>query len=1692
MANNIELHNPATEGVAGLKGIRLSDEERKKLPRIQSGQAAFKQTQDYLIKNTPTSYDAGFVGLNDSRLDKNISSLTDLQDLNEFRAQEQSDLGQAVNGIVKGVGLTGTTFLDGTVGAAVGLISGISALLDDDDSTKFWQSLWNNEFSQLMNSANKSMEDIFKNYYSKDEMENPLVARNIFSGNFIGDKFIKNLGFTIGAYYSGKAFNSLLSAARIPALIRTATHSSVAPKMVMSGAGATVSAFNEGRIMALEDSNNWRIAQEEEAKARYEERLKTIESFKGESSYELLRNRAFEDYNATLAKIQEDQGRMGNLEMFLNIPLLTASNLFEFGKLYANGFKTSRKLSRLKASPIRAGAKAIGSGLAEGIEEVSQGAISNISGLGYEQNVLNFYEARLDPMAEGQTINWMKAISKGLNDTFNDSATAEEFLIGSLTGLLGMPVFGKSNTSQAWLGKDKAIGLAGGVGGAITDYNEEKARIDKIVNYVNERVANDAEFRNYYQGLIRHAKLQNDMDKAAILGDAKDFKNAEFDQLLSDVIMFDNAGKLEDFLALLDGAFETSDENLNTIIENTTTTLEDGTKAGPFIDANGNKLTATPEGKQQMIDKLTKSKDEIVNTINNYIKVKDTLDWDTQESLSDDELETLTSLKMKIQNWRERVTEMHPEIQHNLKTIARDFGNYRKNTRTNLETERQFRELEKSLQEISQLSPDMLALNLITNPKLLDSLNNVIEPLVSKGHSSMTIDSFKDMMQQLKDSKDLWTAAQQYSSKFNEYISNIELLREDLTKTYDKLAERYEDIQDNKTVENILTNTKDLKSFKESIATLSKEKFLQLFPKILEKATDEQKQIFQDYDDLDSIEIAVGEFDIGTYDSNVATIIAQNLPNLLENATSKEDFFNGLNTLKEALSKDTTIDNSQAVQAIDDLINHVNARLKEIEKEATGPSDITVTGTGGGLLGDMEPTSQVANQDGSLPSESNPSMPPPGVIPVQGDTREETLQNAIDKILDYVINDSIELLQSVATSGMYNPNLTAEDINTIKNIAIESLKEVIIAEADDKSKEAADKEIAKNNDKKGNSLNNSLITNYHISDAKNKKKSDYIPTDGTLLKIQNFLKEYGTYNLLESGKIGLLDFRTKGIDINFITNDSFTNTIFLATEVTSDFKKYVKNVNYTPIVIDGKEYAVLGTLKNNSSKQYSEIVNQVGLETSGQITEWKIAETKTKIKHFYSGRMVTSDANNSSEERSLSSVLTGKTFGEDYGFVIVYSNESKYIGVDPAIDNISDLNTYLPRDKRTGSLWLMSRGSNGVLYPHYVSIARTGEVNWGNSPFFDNIRKHLKIITQNNSLEKKLQSKIALNKSIFFPTGNKLSFADDFVSIGGTKIKRVDYVNETEYLDAIINLIKSKNLRFQVSAKSLNETTTRDEIIKEGIVKTDLLQLEHIIGSFDIYGIYETPEIASREHTGSREVKLGNKTNTFYLYNIQYDEFVNEEGVIQYKSRKGELVENESLYNKLRVISLVSSGNITGVEVGNSTLYKVVHEGVTYYLEKVKQQPLHFIRAQQHGNKIKNKTQQTNLPPIGGLLGKMEQNGVTAPTEEELKGEVDQSETTPLPPPSNTTIPSQEGPKSDFDILFGAMGAPFEIEENIDTWIQDMQPDIMQIAIDAGYAGVLNSDVIKGLFTKNGIPIETVTKNDLLSKIEFVLNCKQP
>ena len=141
------------------------------------------------------------------------------------------------------------------------------------------------------------------------------------------------------------------------------------------------------------------------------------------------------------------------------------------------------------------------------------------------------------------------------------------------------------------------IEIQGGAWNEIKEYQREVARSQEVANYLNQRVQSP-EFLNYYQSLIRHNKYQRDMNQAVEDDDEFNFKNAEHAQFVSDIIMFDNAGRLEDLRTLIDSSFDMSDENLQSIVENTTSTDENGKRIGPFVDNNGNPMYATEEGKK--------------------------------------------------------------------------------------------------------------------------------------------------------------------------------------------------------------------------------------------------------------------------------------------------------------------------------------------------------------------------------------------------------------------------------------------------------------------------------------------------------------------------------------------------------------------------------------------------------------------------------------------------------------------------------------------------------------------------------------------------------------------------------------------------------------------------------------------------------------------------------------------------------------------------------------------------------------------------------------------------------------------------------------------------------------------------------------------------------------------------------------
>lgn len=756
----------------------------------------------------------------ESMFDEPTATEAQFQELEDIRAENQPWYAQIGAGLAKGAILAGTTFLDGTVG----LIFGAGTAIGEDR----WSGLWDNDFSKAMQSVNDWSEQALPNYYTRAEQEQPWYE-NIFTANFLGDKFIKNLGFTVGAFYSGGVTAAGLKVTKLPQLIGAIAKSSKAPAIVNSAVGATISAVNEGRIEALNNSKDWFELHKAQLDDTYRDRIQAIQNRYEDTKGTLVRTKegqmvdpAYieyqnatkkeqESYNAALGKLSEDRLKMGNADLLMNIPILTASNIIQFGKLYANGFKTARKATNIvgKAGEYTAGTTRLGAtaaitkgALSEGTEEITQGMASRISGNYYSTDVNNFYKSKTDPEAAQETLSWTKSFVEGINETVNDGSPWEEFFIGSLTGALGMPRFRGVRSESGSL--QSPITIEGGAINEWRDYNEKIARENEIANYMNSRI-NSPEFKNYYQGLIRHNKYQNDMNRAAEEGDEFNFKNAEHAQLVSDIAMFDNAGKMGDLTTLIDAAFDTSDENLASIVENTTTALEDGSKVGPFVDKNGNPMYATPEGKQKMVEKLQQNHDEMTNTINNYLKIKDELDIKTGQQLSDDQLEELTWMKSQIGNWAERATAMSGEVKSAIGNVignlnsflrfnqqVRDFEgqSHADITERYLQADKNVRAIEGATNTLNMVrgqDDKVLAHTLATNPKFVDGL---IKEINEVDETVLSADEKEDITTKLNDIVKLGNASKTYNAKLKEYLENPQKQAEDHARADEQAAQQ--------------------------------------------------------------------------------------------------------------------------------------------------------------------------------------------------------------------------------------------------------------------------------------------------------------------------------------------------------------------------------------------------------------------------------------------------------------------------------------------------------------------------------------------------------------------------------------------------------------------------------------------------------------------------------------------------------------------------------------------------------------------------------------------------------------------------------------------------------------------------------------------------------------------------------------
>jgi len=298
-------------------------------------------------------------------------------DIEDQKANAQSDAVKAASGVLKGLNLAATTVAGGFAMLGGTVQSMFTGRLAD---------IWDNEGMRRLDEWNNKVDQEFlPNYYTNQEKNAAWYSTdNWFTTNFLFDKLIKNSGFAVGAMVSGNIANAAIKAAGtgIAGLAESAAVASEA----RSGMGLysrflknTARAFSAGKNIeaasvlenGLSTITDLDAATSEMANiARQTSRFGKINdvgrraaiatySQAGEASFEAMqtskeyRNTLIEDWKKThngeepggedLAIINRNADNVGKMSFFGNIALLSATEYAQLPKILGSSYASEKQ-----------------------------------------------------------------------------------------------------------------------------------------------------------------------------------------------------------------------------------------------------------------------------------------------------------------------------------------------------------------------------------------------------------------------------------------------------------------------------------------------------------------------------------------------------------------------------------------------------------------------------------------------------------------------------------------------------------------------------------------------------------------------------------------------------------------------------------------------------------------------------------------------------------------------------------------------------------------------------------------------------------------------------------------------------------------------------------------------------------------------------------------------------------------------------------------------------------------------------------------------------------------------------------------------------------------------------------------------------------------------------------------------------
>lgn len=394
--------------------------------------------------------------LGQSYFDQDVYTKGEFEDASSIRGENQPAIVQAINGTAKGAILAGTTAMSGILGIPYGIFSAIN--------NKDFSKLWDNDITRTAQLINDASEEWLPNYYTKEQLESSWYSpTNLFSANFLFDKVIKNIGFTVGAAYSGGIYTKAINAVAkgigaLKAMARTGKTFEEAAKLgaramqmnaktrfIKSAVGSTFSAVAEGSIEALNNSKDYVDIYRQKVDAHTAEGMNNAYrefaiaggQFDGEGNPILdntprsvmLQNELTRLQNAkkqAYEEIENTRASMGNADLIANLPILTLGNWLTFGKMYAGGYKAARNTSRVTTratKEARAAAEAEGKEAVKRLNKVVEKAKkTGYQGLTQEEKAL--VEEGTDHLLGNKTYAALMAVREPLKEGNEEMAQA--------------------------------------------------------------------------------------------------------------------------------------------------------------------------------------------------------------------------------------------------------------------------------------------------------------------------------------------------------------------------------------------------------------------------------------------------------------------------------------------------------------------------------------------------------------------------------------------------------------------------------------------------------------------------------------------------------------------------------------------------------------------------------------------------------------------------------------------------------------------------------------------------------------------------------------------------------------------------------------------------------------------------------------------------------------------------------------------------------------------------------------------------------------------------------------------------------------------------------------------------------------------------------------------------------------------